>query len=130
MIMEQLPTIPPGEDFDRQVLYRSWMASMPSTTVPEGFDASVVKRARKGAMSHWWGIAVIAVFLAVVGVTTLLQDDTSVVQVTSVPLSPLPTVDLYDLQPVPVVEDERFNVDRTVQPTRRTAPAPYGVAGH
>lgn len=130
MIMEQLPTIPPGDDFDRQVLYRSWMASMPSTDVPEGFDASVMKRARKGAMSHWWGIAVIAVFLAAVGVGTLLQDDTSVVHVRTVPVSPMPTVDLYDLHPVPVVEDDRFDREPVERTTPRSTPAPYGVAGH
>ena len=130
MIMEQLPNIPPGKDFDRQVLYRAWMASMPRVETPAGFDAAVLKTARKGAMSHWWGIAVIAVFLAAVGGLTLVQDHGSVVTVSRVPLGPKPMVDLTNLPPVPVVEDVRFSEPDKPVARRAAKPAPFGVAGH
>lgn len=130
MTMKQIPNIQPGEDFDRQVLYRSWMASMPEVAAPAGFDAAVLKRTRRGAMRHWWGIAVIAVFLAVVGGVTLLQDSTSAVVVARAPQSPLPLVDLWNLPPATVTEDVRFAPP--AEPVRRAVvrSAPHGVAGH
>ena len=103
---------------------------MPEVETPADFDTSVLKHARKGAMSHWWGIAVIAIFLAVIGTVTQLHDDASVISVSRVPQSPLPTVDLYALPPVPVVEDDRFEAAGSRTRTVREAPVPYGVAGH
>jgi len=130
MTMEQLPNIQPGKDFDRQVLYRAWMSSMPELETPAGFDSAVLKRARKGAMSHWWGIAVIAAFLAVVGGVTMLQDATSVVNVSYVPRSPRPLVDLLHLPPAPVTEDLRFAEEDNAKRKPASTPVPFGVAGH
>jgi len=129
MIMEQLPTIPPGDDFDRQVLYRAWMSSLPAVETATSFDEAVLKRARKGSMSHWWGIAVIAVFLAVVGGLSLVPEPTVIVAVSRVPSSPVPLADLYDLKPVVVMEDTRFETQALPQAAPDTMPEPFGVAG-
>lgn len=123
--MNTLPTIPPGEDFDKQVLYRAWMQSLPSATVPADFDRSVLKQASRGALSHWWGLAVVVAFLAVIATITMFPSRPEPV-VTYVPTSPLPLVDLYQLPPAPVVEETRFDKPN-VASARRVR---HGVAGY
>lgn len=124
--MNTVPTIPPGDDFDKQVLYRAWMQSLPSAPVPSDFDQSVLRRAAKGSMTHWWGLAIVAAFLAVIFTITMIPGRSAPVVVRYVPTSPLPRVDLYQLPPAPVVEDTRFAEPQDIAPRR----ARYGVAGY
>lgn len=124
--MNLVPTIPPGDDFDKQVLYRAWMQSLPSATAPADFDQSVLRRAAKGSMTHWWGLAIVTAFLAVIFTITMIPNRPVPVVVSYVPTSPLPVVDLYHLPPAPVVEDTRFAEPHVSEPARKR----FGVAGY
>ncbi len=124
--MNAVPTIPPGDDFDKQVLYRAWMQSLPSADVPADFDQTVLRRAAKGPLTHWWGLAIVAAFLAVIATITQLTDRPTPPVVSYVPASPLPSVDLYHLPPAPVVEETRYPDPQEVVPPRKR----FGVAGY
>ena len=124
--MTQIPTISAGDDFDKQVLYRAWVRSLPQPPVPDGFDATVLRAARSGALSHWWGLAIVVAFLAGVGGLTFFSTPSQVVRVSSVPPTPLPVVNLYHLPPAPAVEEIRF----VEQPADAAPRARHGVAGY
>jgi len=122
--MSKLPPISPDPNFDRDVMLRAWLGSMDQTVVPDGFDTSVLRSAKRTRL--WQGIASLLVLtMASVSVWMYVDKQPDPVRVSYVPQSPLPLVNLYELPPLEVKEDLRF-ID-TVKPVR---PEPFGVAGY
>ena len=122
--MKDLPNISPKDGFDKEVMLKAWLQKLDKPAVPANFDEQVLKSAKAGTP---WGTIVTAVgaVLALVLAGLYWQSLPNTVDVTYVPQSPLPVVDLYDLPPAPVAEDMRYQVVEELPPVE-----PYGVAGY
>ena len=124
--MAQLPSTNPGSEFEKSVVIRSWLSELPETPVPDGFEDAVLDRARgttTGVSKLPWIISGL-VFITIVTLVSFIVVQPKPVVVSYAPLSPLPAADLYDLKPMPVIEDLRF--EKEPEP----AVVPFGVAGY
>lgn len=125
--MASLSTPNPGSAFDRSVVLRTWLSNLPQPPVSAGFDDVVLKRARSGAaggmvVPMFMGTIAVMIIAGIIGF--ILMQPTPV-EVTHVPMSLVPPVDLYDVKPASIKEDMRFEHRKKPE----AAPVPFGVAG-
>lgn len=135
--MSTLPPIQTPDDFERTVYLRSLLSALPPIETPVSFENNVLKKAR-GSGSAYKLLIVATTVLALFGGVVWWTSQPDIVAVRAFHQIELPIVDLYDLPPVPVVQDSQYKdlpravvhklaVKMKVRPVVR---APHGVAGH
>lgn len=112
MNMATMPTIPAPDGFERDVIVRSALASLPQMSAPEGFDQAVMDRivhqGRAGIAGNarWWLVAsLVTIAVSVASWLYATQTPDAIVRVVP-PVIIAAEVDLYDLPPVSVHEDD------------------------
>lgn len=113
MNMATMPTIPAPDGFERDVIVRSALASLPQMSAPDGFEQAVMDRVvqpqgRAGiaGSAKWWLVAsLVAIAVSVAGWLYATQSSDAIVRVVP-PVILATEVDLHDLPPVVVHEDD------------------------
>lgn len=126
--MTKLSSPSPGSDFDRSVMMRTLLSDLPSAPIPAGFDDAVLSRARSGSPSGsklpWIVGSVALLFVASIIGFVLMRPNP--VEISRIPTSIKPLVDLYNLEPLSVSEDLRFEHLKKPKVQRPL----HGVAGY
>ncbi|MBK6291506.1 MAG: hypothetical protein IPH85_03615 [Ignavibacteria bacterium] len=123
--MSTLPPVQPPDDFERVVYLRSLLSSLPPIETPVSFEDKVLKKARSGGAVYRLLIVATTV-LGLLGGVVWWTSQPNITVVRAVNQIESPTVDLYDLPPVPVEVDKRYEKLRK----KKTQEPRFGVAGH